>query len=266
VNDPAQVGRAFGATVAISWMIALRQLRTEWRQSRLSIFWPLITPLAYTLLFVLMRPVLGLALQSGAESYALFVFVGFSLWQSWFEALRATMDALRRNKSLVVRGEIDSTTVLLSSLFVSAVPLVFRLVAAAILAGAMGSPALAIGSLFAMGIAVLLNGAVIGSLLQPFASLSPDVAKFLQSISLGLMLTGAVFVRLPPEPAETVRWLLALNPMGALLNAARAPLFSESLAVPTASFIWLGITFALCAVALRVTKRTLPVVVERMGG
>lgn len=252
---------------SVAWMLAAREWQGEIRQSRMAIVWPVVQPLAYTLLFTLLRPLMGGAAQGSPLSFAVYVFVGFTLWQTWFEVLRSQMDALRKHKGLMSRGELGTATLVLATALASAFQLVPRLAIAAAAAVIVLRPdVLAIAQLFGFGLLVLANGSVIGALLQPFATLSPDLGRTIQSLSLGLMVTGAVFMQIPVNPPRTFEFLLSANPMGTLLNAARAPLFDEVLLSPSAVTAWVAFTLLTALLLPLIGRRVLPIVVERFGG
>lgn len=266
LSNPGGLARV-ARTISIARMLAGRELLSEYRQSRMSLIWPVLYPLMYTLLFVLLRPVLGGGMPGHSPwAFATFVFVGFSMWQTWFEVLRGQMDAIRRNRSLMSRGELSSGTLFAATTMVALAHflprLLFSVVAAAVFLKA-DLRALAMLGLF--GLAVLLNGAAIGALLQPFATLSADVGKTIQSISLGILVTGAVFLPLPHAPSRLISTVIAINPMGSLLNAARAPLLGDPLVNPGASVFWLLATLVIAAAVPVLGRRVLPILVERMG-
>ena len=263
----ADFRRAAARSVSVAWMLAAKDWTADLRQSRFSLAWPLVQPLAYTFLFIVLRPVMGAGVRSHPADFAVFVFIGFTLWQTWFEVLRAEMDAIRRNKGLMSRGELGSATLVLATAFSSAMQLLPRLVvaiAAAVLV--LGASPAAVAGLVVFSLATLANGAVIGAILQPFATLASELGKIVQSFSLGLMVTGAVFIPFPAHPPHMLSLILALNPMGTLLNAARAPLFLEPVASPAAVACWLAFTVAIAALLPAMGRRVLPVVIERLGG
>src|SRR5690606_3663752 len=170
--------------LSVAWMLALREWRALLRQSRMAAVWPLVQPLAYTALLVALRPMFGMGAAGAPLRFGVFVFIGFILWQSWFEVMRAEMDAIRRNKGLMSRGELGVGTLVLSTALAAAIQLVPRLLvglAAAVFVLGADLPALLM--LVGFGIATLVNGAVIGALLQPFSTLSPDLGKTIQSFA-----------------------------------------------------------------------------------
>ncbi|MFT4178101.1 MAG: hypothetical protein QM612_01360 [Thermomonas sp.] len=258
--------RRAARSIEVAAMLVRRELVADFEVSRMSLLWPIGYPLAYTLLVVFMRPVFGGGFIGSHAEFGMYVFVGFCIWHSWFEVLRRQMDAVKANKSLVTRAEIGSSTLFLITLFYTGAQLVLRLVFATLFAVfLLKSGAWAIIGFVAFALVALLNGAVIGALLQPFSTLSPDFGKGIQSISLGLLITGAVFFRLPAEQPPTLVAIVGINPMGALLNLARAPLFGEAPVAPLASYVWIAVTFLLLAVVLLLGRRVMPILIERIG-
>lgn len=261
----SRMGRVRQA-LAVAWMLAVREWMAELRQSRLSPLWPLLQPLAYTALFVMLRPLLGGPQSGGPLLFGVFVFIGFSLWQGWFEALRSQMDALRRHKGLMSRGELGFATLVAATFMASLFALVPRLLLAIIVVVVIADAgATAVLQLVVFALLTLLNGAVIGALLQPFATLSPDLGKTVQSFSLALMVTGAVFIPFPENPPSVVIGLLDANPMGTLLQAARGGVFGQHPGGTTPVGAWTVATLALVALLPAFGRRTLPIVVERLG-
>jgi len=253
--------------VSVAWMLAIREWAADVRQSRLSLLWPIAQPLAYTFLFVVLRPVIGMAKYTEPAAFAVFVFIGFTLWQSWFEVLRAQMEALRKHKGLMSRGELSIAMLVLATTFSACIQLMPRLFVAAVAAVALldASP-LAILGLVGFSLLVLANGSVLGALLQPFATLSPDLGKTIQSFSLALMMSGAVFIPVPHDPSPMIKVAFAANPMGTLLNAARGPLFHEATLSPDMLLFWIIFTIAVAVFIPVLGRRVLPIVVERLGG
>lgn len=254
------------ASWSVAWLLALREWLSGYRASRWNALWPLLYPVLYTALLLAVRPLLGQQAHDPAR-YALFAFVGFSVWQAWIETLRAQLGALRRYKSLVGRGDMGSGTVALSGAMTALIQLAPRLLLAVVLALATLHPVslFSLAMLLLGGALVVANATAIGSLLQPWATLTPGVDRVVQSVTLALIFTGGVFLPLPADPSPLVGWLLALNPFGALLDMARAPLLGDALHSPGLAMAWTALTFCLGLLARHLGPRLLPIVVERMG-
>ncbi|MGH8025449.1 MAG: hypothetical protein ACREO0_01870, partial [Pseudoxanthomonas sp.] len=146
-------------TGSVARMLAGRELLSEYRQSRMSLVWPVLYPLMYTMLFVLLRPVLGGGMPGHSPwAFATFVFIGFTMWQTWFEVLRGQMDAIRRNRSLMSRGELSTGTLFAATTMVAlahfAPRLIVSIIASAVFLHA-SIEALAMLALF--GLCALLN-------------------------------------------------------------------------------------------------------------
>jgi lipopolysaccharide transport system permease protein len=253
--------------VSVAWLLARRDILSDLRSSKLSLLWPLLYPLAYTTLFVLLKPVVQGGLTAFSWTYALHVFIGFSLWQLWFEGLRAQMEAVRSNKSLLSRADLSPSSLFLAGYFVQAIQLLPRL-----LLGVAGA-AVFVGSVsptdvllfIVMSLIVILNGCAIGFLLQPFSTLLADVSKVLQSASLALLVSGGVFFVIPTGVDAGIAALLAINPLAPLIEAARAPLLSQPMVFVWAPWIWALLTVVALAIQASVARKVLPVLLERIG-
>jgi len=254
------------ASWSVAWLLALREWLSGYRASHWNALWPLLYPVLYTALLLAVRPLLGQQSQDPAR-YALFAFVGFSLWQAWIETLRAQLGALRRYKSMVGRGDMGTGTIALSGAMTGLIQLAPRLLLAIVLALATRHAVtpFALAMLLAGGGLVVANATAFGTLLQPWATLTPGVDRVLQSLTLALIFTGGVFLPLPTDPSPLVHGLLALNPFGALLDMARAPLLGDALLAPGLALLWGLATACAALLARRLGPRLLPIVVERMG-
>lgn len=253
-------------TIEIGWMLSKRTLLADIRTSKMGLLWPLIYPLAYTGLFLTLKPVLQADSHVDVR-YALHIFVGLSLWQLWFEGLQAQMRAVKSQKSLLSRADLSTGSLFLSGLFVEIVYLLPRLALASIVAVGFGILQ-SFGNFllfFALSTIVILNGSVVGFVLQPFSTLLPDVFKVVQSFSLALMLTGGVFTVFPQEMSDIRYFFIVLNPLAPLIDVTRASLFNTSPQFLYATYIWIAATIVLLAAQLRISKKVLPVLLERIG-
>ena len=79
-------------------------------------------------------------------------------------------------------------------------------------------------------------------------------------------MTGAVFIPVPAQVGNLLGALFAANPMGMMLNAARAPLFSDPWINPAAVWFWVLFTVVVGVLIPVIGRRVLPIVVERLGG
>jgi lipopolysaccharide transport system permease protein len=253
--------------LSVAWMIARRDIVSDWRASRLSVVWPLLFPLGYTALFVLVRPVVQGGGAGFSWSYVVFVFVGFSLWQLWFEGLRTQMEAVRANRSLLSRADLSPVSLFLAGYLLQLFQLSMRVMLAlvATIAFVRVPGLLECISFVALAALVVLNGCVIGFLLQPFSTLLPDVAKALQSTSLALLVTGGVFFAVPTTLDPLILNLLSINPLAPLIDAARASLFGQSPVFGVMPWVWITLTILGLALQAALARKVLPVLLERIG-
>src|SRR5690606_41786096 len=74
---------------------------------------------------------------------------------------------------------------------------------------------------------------------------------------------GMVFIPPPEDPGTVMKAAFALNPMGMLLNAARAPAMGVPLLAPAATGFWLVFTLVGAALVPALGRRVQPIVVAR---
>lgn len=254
------------ASWSVAWLLALREWLSGYRASPWNALWPLLYPVLYSVLLLAVRPLLGQPAQDPIR-YALFVFIGFSLWQAWIETLRAQLGALRRYRSMVGRGDMGTGTIALSAAMTGLIQLAPRLLLAVLLALVTQHPVsvFSLAMLLLGGVLLVVNATAFGTLLQSWATLTPGVDRVLQSVTLALIFTGGVFLPLPENPSPLLGWLLAVNPFGALLDMARAPLLGDALHAPAQALAWVVVTGGIALLARHLGPRLLPIVVERMG-
>lgn len=267
---PAQLRTALAElpqTVAVAWLVARRDLVSEWRSSRLSVFWPLLYPVSYTALFVALRPLIQGADVPITWTYVLHVFIGFSLWQVWFDGMRIQMEAVRSNRSLLATADLNPATIFLAGFIVQVVHLLSRIVLA-LAAVLVFSESLSIYSAVvfsAMSIFVVLNGCTAGFVLQPFSTLLPDVGKAIQTVSLALLVSGGIFIVIPTDVDSAMVSLLAINPLGPLVEAARAPMLGQAHVFKWAAHAWVVLTLIVLLLQIVLARKVLPILLERIG-
>ncbi len=259
-------GASFWGSVAVGWLLAKRDLLADLRTSKLALVWPLVYPLGYTSLFVLLKPVVTAGAPESILPYGLYVFVGFASWQVWFEAMRTQMDGVRRHSALLACADLNPASVFAAGVFLAWYQTALRVFPAIIVALVVGTPSWEGVALFVLGSAMIpVNGAVVGLLLQPLATLYKDVGRVVQSISLALLFSAGVFISFPADLSPTTLSLLSLNPLGPLLAGARGALLEQVNVFGEATYVWMGLTVALATLLLAVAKRVLPVLLERIG-
>ena len=262
----AAVFRDLPRDLSVALSLARRDLLAEIRVSKLGLLWPLVYPIAYTAFFLLLRPAFSAGADALSAKTVLFVFVGFSLWQVWFESLNQQLEALRRNWILVSRAQLSGAAIFFSGVMLALYHTAVRLAVVCIVALILLPVApLDLLAFVLFAVVVPINGAVFGLLLQPIATLQRDVVRVVQSLSLALLVSGAVFFALPANLSETIRSILALNPLASLLDESRSHLLGTVPLFPREALLWIAVTLLVMPLQLVAHKRMLPVLVERLG-
>lgn len=246
------------------WLLFLRDLKAQFRQSLLGYAWLLLPPVLTTLVWVFLTRQEVVSFATPGMPYPVFVVVGTVVWQTFVRLIQMPLLTFDAGKTvftkLRVPPEVFVAAGVLRAMFDSAlycallIPVMWS----------FGVRPSAAAPLFALVMLSLVAfGTALGLMMIPLGSLYSDFKHGLP-VLMGLLLYLAPVVYAPPAAgiASTVmRW----NPMTPILMGARGVLVTGSLqhlgailGILIASlFVALG-----CLAALRVV---MPHLVARMG-
>lgn len=260
---------AFFEILRQAWMLAIHDKKAELRTSKLALVWPLLYPVCYTVLFVLVKPIFGSGAATNGWEFALFIFTGFSLWQGWFEGFKWQLDAVRKNKGLLSRTDLRIESLFLWGVIVGLFDLFPRLLIILLAASLLDTSSIfAVICFLMISLVLLVNGALIGFVIQPFSTLMQDIGKSIQAISLALIMTGGVFFHFSSAALSSQEWvpyLLCLNPVAPLLNYARTIIGLDQYHFFYAVDVWVIITILLLVLQFYLARKILPILLERTG-
>lgn len=262
------VSQQIPQSLSLAWMLAWRDFQSRYVGSRAGYFWALLSPVLYASIFVILRNQLhgrGFQVNTGGIPAGLFALIGVAVFQVWYESLTNQVNHLRRGASLLRSLRIQPEVFFLSQLLLSFMDLGVRLaiIALAVLVfrvsispDAWAAPPLAIMAVF--------TGNVLGYVLALIGSFYQDVTKFLQSISLGLLLGTPIFYASTNDATSTLHWIQIFNPLACTIAAARNALFGGEPGFLVPSLIWVGTALLAAALLLGVYRVVAPFVVERI--
>jgi lipopolysaccharide transport system permease protein len=218
-----------------------RDIRGRYVNSVLGLWWALIQPIAllvlYTFVFsVVMRLRLGESDRPG--EYALYLFCGLLPWLAFADAVTRSASVIVEQtpliKKVVFPSQILPVHLVLSALVVEAVGVAVLLGAVIVLGRPPG------WSLVALPVVVLLQALFTAGIAWLVATIAVFVRDVRQAVGLGLTLW--MFLTPIVYPASMVperyQWVLAANPMSAIVDAYRAVVLDDRLpaAAPMALF------------------------------
>ena len=222
-----------------------RDLKVRYKQTAIGVLWALIQPFVTMVVFTVFFG--GLAkIPSDGVPYPIFVYVGLLFWQFFSSALSDTSNALIANQAIITKVYFPRLTLPISTVLTKFVDFA---IAALILVGMM----------FYYGYVPNLSGLWILPLLL--------LITFMAAVGTGLFLSAInvkyrdvryalpFFIQIlmfvtpviyPASIAGKYSWILAVNPMTGVIQAARAALLGTT----PVNWTLIGLSFVACSILL----------------
>lgn len=211
------------------WSLTWREVRVRYKQSLLGIGWAVLLPLATMLVFafVFTRAVDVRALPGIEAPYALYAFAGLVPWTFFAAGLTGCVNSLVANRNLVTKVYFPREVFPLACVGSALVDFLIALGVMAVLMGvyqARGdwsvAPAPAVLLLPIVVLVQIMFTIGLGMLLAMGNLFYRDVRPITAVVVQLWMFVSGVVVPMPRDGSLTAQ-LLALNPMGPLVQAFR---------------------------------------------
>lgn len=248
----------------LAWRLALRDIRSQYRQAFLGILWAFITPLATTITWIFLS---GAGIVSVGETdlpYPVYVFTGTILWSILIDAMNAPLQRTNAARGMLAKLSFPREAILLSGIYqvlFNAGIKIMLLIGALLLMGIILGWNLL---LFPLGIvSLLLVGTAIGLLITPVGMLYTDVGRAVPLLMNFVMyLTPVVF----PMPKEGwVATLYQINPLTPIILTTRDWLTGFSPDFFGYFLMVNAVAFILLLVAWIAYRLAMPIIIERMS-
>ena len=244
--------------------MVIRNIRGQYRQTLLGMFWAFVPALGTATLFILLQK--GRVIRVGPTDlpYAVYVIFGIMLWQTFVEALNGPITGVIAERAMISKQCVAPESILLAKLG----EIIFNF--------AVRSPVLIAvliwfeipiqwtSVFFVPALLSLISlGFGLGMLLSPLNVLFQDVSKALNVVTgLWMFLTPIVY----PRPREGFfAFLVQLNPVTPLLVTLRELVTRPDL-TQLPQFIFVSILSALgIFVTWIIFRLSMPFMVERMN-
>jgi len=222
-----------------------RDLKVRYKQTSIGILWAVLQPFLTMVVFTIFFGNL-LKVPSDGVPYPIFVYTGLLFWQFFSSALSDTSNVLISNQSIITKVYFPRLILPLSAVVTKLVDFFF---AALILAGMMVyygyTPNLS--GFFILPLLLLISfmaavggGLFLAALNVKYRDVRYALPFFIQIL---LFVTPVIY---PASIAQSYSWVLAMNPMTGVIQAARAALLG---ATPI-NWVLVADSFAACAIVL----------------
>jgi lipopolysaccharide transport system permease protein len=248
----------------LAFRLAVRDIRAQYRQAFLGIFWALILPLANTVTWIFLNRAGIVSVAETSLPYSIYVFTGTMIWAIFMDALNAPLMQTTAAKSMLAKINFPHEALIMSgiiqTLFNGSIKIGLVIVVL-LLFGFIPDWHLILFPLAVMS--MILAGTTVGLLITPIGLLYTDVGKGIPLVMQFLMFVSPVVFPVPN--AGWAAKIFELNPLTPLILVARNWLTG----VPVES-IWpfLSINLLFLAVLLAVSviyRLAMPIMIERIG-
>ncbi len=242
---PLELGELWAYRDLVAFL-ALRDVRARYKQSLLGVAWALLQPLCTMLVFsALFGLLLGRSRMPGVQGvpYEVSTFCALLPWQLFATSLVASGNSLVQNQALITKVYFPRLAAPIAPILAACVDFVLALgVLLAMMLAAGITPGASVLWLPAFALLAALSALGVSLWLSALNTRYRDVRHALPFLTqLWMIATPVVYAseRLLAGRPEWVRWLLAMNPMAAVVEGFRFALLGTA---PPASELLLGST------------------------
>jgi lipopolysaccharide transport system permease protein len=247
--------------------LAIRDVKSEFKQSFIGVAWLFITPLINTVLWLLISQS-GLMNQSGLyENLGLYIFSGTLMWQTFVESFNMVLNQVNANKSILSKINFEREALILSGLYKQLIHTSIRYILLLVLIlisidNAVGSIQTYLYPLLGF-ILLILSGFALGLILLPFTFLFSDLNKLTQyGLQLWMYISPVVFIKPKTGLLST---LFDFNFLSIPLTIGRQSFYSIGFISSTICFSYLFLGAAVFVLGIILFRVTMPIIIERMS-
>lgn len=256
--------KGFRDSFYLAKQLAKRDIKAQYRQSFLGVFWAIFPALINSLVWIFLQSSGTVQLTATNVPYPAFVLIGTALWGIIGECINLTTQSVNANRSIITKINFDKEALITLGLikfffnFLIKIGLIvvflifFKIV-----------PSIEILFFIPLLFLSIVFFVAIGTLLMPISLLYTDISRLIPIALQFLMYATPVVYAMPP--GGIMRKVMLLNPLSYIIIDLRNVLTGYSIENPT--FWCLGIltTVILSALALVVYRVSIPILTERMS-
>lgn len=248
----------------LSWQLAVRDIRAQYRQTALGLLWAFIIPMAHTVTWIFLN---GSGVVSVPETnlpYPVYVLTGTMIWAIFIDAVNAPLKNTTQAKQMLAKINFPREALIVSGLyqimFNGLIKIVILLSVMLILKIYPGWTLV----LFPIGvISLILAGTALGLLLTPVGILYDDIGKSMPLLLQFLMyLTPVVF---PMPDSGWAATVFKVNPVTPLIMTTRGWLTGAVPEYLLYFFLVNVLVILLLVVVWIVYRAAMPILIERMS-
>ncbi|MFK8186329.1 MAG: ABC transporter permease [Phormidesmis sp.] len=248
----------------LAWRLMVRDIKSQYRQSFLGIFWAFIPSLSMALGLTLARNSGLVHLNDTSIPYPVYVFISMALWQTFVESLQGPAIAVGAAKSMLTKIQLPYEAIILSKVGEIFFNFGIKLIFIGLFFLWFRQPiswSILLAPLAVIHLVIL--GISFGLWLAPIGALYKDIQQSLLLITAPWMLMTPVIYDIPAGGG--FKTLVRLNPVTPLLVTARQLSVGTDLTEIEGFWLVSGLMLILLMLGWILYKLSMPMVIERMS-
>lgn len=248
----------------LTWIIFLRDLKAQYRQSLMGYVWLFIPPLTTTLVWFFLNSQKIIRVETDIP-YPMFVLIGTTIWSSFVSLVQQPLQGFLSGKEVFMKLKVPPEAFIMASALRAVFELGIRvmLIIPLFILFQYTPPLTSLLFPFALFTVVILALAL-GLLLIPIGSLYGDVGSAVASF-IGLLMYTAPVVFPVPEGDGLLALIMRYNPLTPGIALCRDLLVNGSFQWLVPALIYTGVSLVVGLLALAVLRVAMPHLVQRMG-
>lgn len=248
------------------WMLFMRDLRAQYRQTFLGYLWIIAPVLSTMLVWVFLKSSNAIKVAETPIPYAAYVMLGSFAWAAFTQSVNQPLLSFNAGKAVFTKLRVPAEAFILAGFCKVAFDQCVRLLVLFPVLFCLGVYPIATGWLFPVGVAcTMMLGMAVGFLLLPLGSLYTDVSRAV-TIALGFAMYVTPVVYPPPTGDDFVARLIHANPLTGFVVVTRDWLtLGHNAEYFPSLMMWTLFSVALLGISLMMFRITLPRLIERMG-
>jgi lipopolysaccharide transport system permease protein len=256
--------KGFRDSFYLANQLAKRDIKAQYRQSFLGVFWAVFPLLINSLVWIFLQSSGTIKVTETNVPYPAFVLIGTTLWGIVGECINLTSQSVNANRSIITKINFDKEALITLGLikfffnFLIKMGLIilflifFKIV-----------PSIEILFFIPLLFLSIVFFVAIGTLLMPISLLYSDISRLIPIALQFLMYATPVVYAMPPE--GIMRQVMLLNPLSYIITDLRNMLTGYGIENPIFWCFGVLITAILSIIALVVYRVSIPILTERMS-
>lgn len=256
--------KGFRDSFYLANQLAKRDIKAQYRQSFLGVFWAVFPLLINSLVWIFLQSSGTIAVTATNVPYPAFVLIGTTLWGIIGECINLTSQSVNANRSIITKINFDKEALITLGLikfffnFLIKIGLIilflifFKIV-----------PSIEILFFIPLLFLSIVFFVAIGTLLMPISLLYTDISRLIPIGLQFLMYATPVVYAMPPK--GIMRQVMLLNPLSYIITDLRNILTGYGIENPVFWCFGILVTALFSIIALVVYRVSMPILTERMS-